>query len=219
MLRCLTIGRGHERWSVWIISIAQILNAAAGLLRPTNGTVAIFGAPLAGLNTRAGYLFQQDALMPWKTAFDNVAVALERVPEGNPDFRPHPKSMTLSRLAGHVAEIPMWAVMTLTKDELDFGEGQPQDAFVMTSRQEALSRFDGEMTKARAALTATSDADMMKTWTLKNGGRTILAMPKIAVLRGFVMNHMIHHRAQLGVYLRLLDVPVPKVYGPSADEQ
>jgi uncharacterized damage-inducible protein DinB len=143
---------------------------------------------------------------------------LERVPEGRADFRPHPKSMSLGRLAGHVAEIPMWAVVSLTQDAFDVGGRRPEDAFVMTSRQSILDRFDAEMTKARAALAETSDADMMKTWSLKRGDATIMAMPKVAVLRGMVMNHMIHHRAQLGVYLRMNEVPVPSIYGPSADE-
>jgi uncharacterized damage-inducible protein DinB len=160
----------------------------------------------------------QSLLPEFDMEMANTRRTLERVPEGNPDFRPHPKSMTLSRLAGHVSEIPMWAVIALTMDEFDMGSRRPQDAFVMTSRSGALSRFDDEMTKARAALTVTSDADMMKTWTLKRGAQTIIAMPKIAVLRGFVMNHLIHHRAQLGVYLRMNDVPVPSIYGPSADE-
>jgi uncharacterized damage-inducible protein DinB len=160
----------------------------------------------------------QSLLPEFDMEMANTRKTLERVPEGNPDFRPHPKSMTLSRLAGHVAEIPVWAVRTLTRDEFDMGGRGPQDEFVMTSRQGVLARFDDEMTKARAALTGTSDADMMKTWSLKHGGQTIIAMPKIAVLRGFVMNHMIHHRAQLGVYLRMNDVPVPSIYGPSADE-
>jgi uncharacterized damage-inducible protein DinB len=143
---------------------------------------------------------------------------LERVPEDNPDFRPHAKSMTLARLAAHVAEIPMWAVVSLTQDEFDVGGRRPEDAFVMTSRQSVLDKFDAEMTKARAALAEASDADLMKTWTVKRGGATLMAMPKIAALRNMVMNHMIHHRAQLGVYLRMNDVPVPSIYGPSADE-
>jgi uncharacterized damage-inducible protein DinB len=143
---------------------------------------------------------------------------LERVPEGKGDFRPHPKSMALSRLAGHVAEIPMWAVLTLTSDEFDVATRRPEDTFVMTSRQEVLDRFDDLITRAREALVGTSDAEMMKTWTFKHGDRTIMAMPKAAVLRAMVMNHLIHHRAQLGVYLRMNDVPVPSIYGPSADE-
>jgi uncharacterized damage-inducible protein DinB len=88
----------------------------------------------------------------------------------------------------------------------------------MTSRQALLDNFDAEVKKARAALQATTDEQMMKPWTLKNAGQTVMAMPRIAVMRGFVMNHMIHHRAQLGVYLRLNGQPVPSIYGPSADE-
>ncbi len=142
---------------------------------------------------------------------------LERVPEGRPDFRPHPKSMTLARLAGHLAEIPLWATTTLVQDELDMAGG-PQTPAVMTTRQALLAEFDERLKDSRAALTKVTDADMMKTWSLKHGSRTILAMPKVAVFRGFVMNHLIHHRAQLGVYLRMNDVPVPSIYGPSADE-
>lgn len=147
----------------------------------------------------------------------NTRKTLERVPEGKGAFRPHPKSMALDRLAAHVAEIPMWAVMTLSQDELDMGAG-PQTPGLMTSRQELLGQFDANLSKARATLASISDEDMMKTWSLKRGAQTLMAMPRIAVFRGFVMNHMIHHRAQLGVYLRMNDVPVPSIYGPSADE-
>ena len=107
--------------------------------------------------------------------------------------------------------------MTLSQDVLDLSGGQQAGA-QMTSRQETLAKFDAQLVQARALLAGMSDADMMKTWTLKNGEQTILAMPKVAIFRGFVMNHMIHHRAQLGVYLRMNDVPVPSIYGPSADE-
>jgi uncharacterized damage-inducible protein DinB len=160
----------------------------------------------------------QSLLPEFDMEMANTRKTLERVPEDRPDFRPHPKSMALSRLAAHVAEIPTWAVRALTSDEFDVATRKPQDTFVMTSREGVLAHFDGEMAKARAALTAVSDADLMKIWTLKHGDRTIIAMPKVAVLRGFVMNHMIHHRAQLGVYLRMNDLPVPSIYGPSADE-
>jgi len=146
----------------------------------------------------------------------NSRKTLERVPEDRGEFRPHPKSMTLARLAGHVSEMPMWALMTLSGDELDLSAGGV--AAVMTSRADMLARFDENLMQARERLTRCSDADMMKTWTLRHGDRVILAMPRIAVLRGFVMNHMIHHRAQLGVYLRMNDVPVPSLYGPTADE-
>ncbi len=150
----------------------------------------------------------------------NTRKTLERVPDGKPDFRPHEKSMTLARLAGHLAELPQWAVMTLGQTELDINPpGAPQfEAYVMTSRADAVSRFDEYVKQARALITATNDESWMQTWTLKNGGETVMALPRIAVMRGFVLNHMIHHRAQLGVYLRMNDVPVPSIYGPSADE-
>lgn len=145
---------------------------------------------------------------------------LERVPEDKQAFRPHEKSMTLGRLAGHLAEIPMWAIMTLGQAELDMnpGGGQPQQAGTMTSRAELLQSFDANAAKARDMLASTTDEAMMEIWTLKNAGRTVMAMPRVAVMRGFVMNHLIHHRAQMGVYLRMNGVPVPSIYGPSADE-
>ncbi len=141
---------------------------------------------------------------------------LARVPDGRGDFRPHAKSMTLARLAGHLGELPAWALMTLGQDELDLAGGG--SGATMTTRQAVLDRFDADLAKARAALAGISDGDMMTTWTLRSGDQVVLAMPRIAVFRGFVMNHMIHHRAQLGVYLRMNDVAVPSIYGPSADE-
>ena len=162
------------------------------------------------------------ALLPeFDVEIANTRKTLERVPEGKPDFRPHPKSMTMGRLAGHVAELPMWASMTIESDEMDMTPqpgAPPPSPYLMTSRQDLLAKFDEHAKKARALLASASDESMMKTWTLKNGGQTILAMPKVAILRSFVMNHLVHHRAQLGVYLRMNDVPVPSIYGPSADE-
>ena len=150
----------------------------------------------------------------------NTRKSLERVPEGKDDFRPHPKSMTLARLAGHLAEIPTWGVSTLAGDELDMNPpgGAATTAYVMTSRAEALATFDSHVAKARALLVDATDDAMMRPWTLKSGGKTLFSMPKVAVLRSFVLNHLVHHRAQLGVYLRMNDVPVPSIYGPSADE-
>jgi uncharacterized damage-inducible protein DinB len=142
---------------------------------------------------------------------------LERVPEDKPDFRPHEKSMTLARLAAHVAEMPEWAVMTLTHDEMNFDPTgfTPRQ---MTSRKEMLTRFDADVTKMRDALAGTADDKMMRTWTLKVAGQTMMSMPRVAVMRSMVINHMIHHRAQLGVYLRMNNIPVPGAYGPSADD-
>lgn len=146
---------------------------------------------------------------------------LEAVPEGRSDWKPHDKSMTLGRLAGHVAELPGWGKVTLEETELDFAPvGAP--AFVpgvFTNRAESLKIFDEAVAATRAALMKASDADLMVVWTLKSGGQTLLSMPRIAVLRSFMMNHIVHHRAQLGVYLRLNDVAIPGSYGPSADEK
>lgn len=141
---------------------------------------------------------------------------LERVPEGKWDYKPHPKSMPLGRLAAHVAELPFWAKHTLSVESLDIKPGE--QPFTVTSRRELLEAFDKNVAEARAALAKTSDADMAKIWTLSFAGKTVFSMPRSTVLRGSVLNHLIHHRAQLGVYLRLNDVAIPGMYGPSADE-
>jgi len=145
---------------------------------------------------------------------------LERVPEDKFDYRPHEKSMTLGRLAGHLAELPGWGVTTIEQDVFDFNPvgGKPYEAFVAKSRDKALEVFDQGVAAMRKALEGASDDELMATWTMKNAGETVMSMPRIAVLRGFVFNHGVHHRAQLGVYLRLNDVPVPSMYGPTADE-
>lgn len=146
---------------------------------------------------------------------------LERVPEGKPEFKPHDKSMTLDRLAGHVAEVPGWAKETMLQDSIEVGAQVPGQAgpLKMTSRRQLLEEFDKRAAAGRAAIAGASDEAFMKPWSLIAGGKTVFTMPKIAVLRGFVMNHMIHHRGQLSVYLRLNNVAVPSIYGPSADEQ
>ena len=162
----------------------------------------------------------QSLLPEFDMEIANTRKVLERVPEGNPSFRPHEKSMTLSRLAGHVAEVPLWGVMTLTQDEIDINPDGKQ-VYVpleMTTRAALLAAFDEQAQKTRTALQTASDADMMRPWTLKSNGVASMTLPKVAVFRSFVMNHLIHHRAQLGVYLRMNNVPVPAIYGPSADE-
>jgi uncharacterized damage-inducible protein DinB len=147
----------------------------------------------------------------------NTRKTLERVPEGKGDFKPHAKSMPLGRLAGHVAEIPGWAKETVLRDSVSIGQGD-SGPLVMKSRQQLLEEFDKRAEAGRAAIAGASDEELMKPWSLIAAGKTVFTLPKIAVLRGFVMNHMIHHRAQLGVYLRLNNVAVPSIYGPSADE-
>ncbi|HEV2288415.1 MAG TPA: DinB family protein [Candidatus Acidoferrales bacterium] len=148
---------------------------------------------------------------------------LERVPEGKNDFKPHPKSMPLDRLAGHVAEIPGWAKETVLQNSVEVnpsGNPPPQNmSLKMTSRKQLLEEFDKRAAAGRAAIAGASDEELMKPWSLIANGKAVFTLPKSVVLRGFVMNHMIHHRAQLSVYLRLNDVPVPSIYGPSADEQ
>jgi uncharacterized damage-inducible protein DinB len=141
---------------------------------------------------------------------------LERVPEDKFGWKPHPKSMSLGELAAHVATIPFWGVPTLNQPELDLG-GQNLNTPPL-SRADLLAHFDKNVAETRAALVGKTDAEMMVVWSLKNNGEKMFTMPRVSVWRGFVLNHLIHHRAQLGVYLRLNDVPLPAVYGPSADE-
>jgi len=142
---------------------------------------------------------------------------LERVPEDKFDWAPHPKSMKMGQLAMHLAEMPGWTKETLEKDTVDIAgySGPPP----IKSRAELLALFDKNVASARAALVAaTDDANWMKTWSMKRGNETVFSMPKVAVIRAFVFSHNVHHRAQLGVYLRLNNVAVPSIYGPSADE-
>ena len=149
-----------------------------------------------------------------------VRRTLERVPADKFEWRPHEKSGTMIWLAGHLANLPQWATLTMAADELDLAPGGEQMALPPTpaSVEELVATFDRHAAEARAAIAAASDADFMKSWSLLNNGTVLMTLPKVAVIRSFVMNHLIHHRAQLGVYLRLNDVPVPSIYGPSADE-
>ena len=143
---------------------------------------------------------------------------LDRVPDGRHDWAPHAKSMTLGKLANHVADMPRFTLAIADRDELDLAD----KGFALPAAQtraELLAHFD----QGAAALTdavARLDADALaRTWTLRAGDHVILAMPRGALIRGMGINHLVHHRAQLQVYLRLLDVPVPGLYGPSADER
>jgi uncharacterized damage-inducible protein DinB len=161
-----------------------------------------------------------EALLPeFDQEMANTRKTLARVPEDKLDWRPHEKSMTLGGLATHLANLPSWAAHGINLDELDVApNGVPFRVEQIKSRAEALENFDRNVAAARAAITGASDEHLFKPWSLLSNGKTIMTMPRVAVLRSFVMNHMIHHRAQLGVYLRLNDVPVPSVYGPTADE-
>lgn len=145
---------------------------------------------------------------------------LEQVPEDKLSWKPHEKSMTLGRLAGHVAEMPGWAFHALSMDSLDISPAVDgsYEAHWMTSREETLKKFDEWRSQALSALKNSTDEDFEKIWSLTSKGQTFLSMPRGAVLRTVVLNHMIHHRGQLSVYLRLNGVAVPGMYGPSADE-
>lgn len=163
-----------------------------------------------------------EALLPeFDQEMAGTRKSLERVPDDKFDWKPHAKSMSLRQLTTHLALFPSWMIDTLEKTEFDYAPvgGEPYKPPAVNSAKDLLEIFDRDVPKAREALKAASDAQLMATWSLLAGGKTIFAMPRIAVLRGMVMNHLIHHRAQLGVYLRLNDVPVPALYGPSADEQ
>lgn len=163
----------------------------------------------------------KDLLLP---EFDQEMAAtrrmLERVPEDRLEWQPHPKSMTLQALLSHVVNIPTWVPFTLDHAELDMmPEGKPWTTPQQTVRETWMATFEASVAAARLSLDAATDACMEETWTLKGNGQVYFSALKRTVLRSFVFNHLVHHRAQLGVYLRLLDIPVPGVYGPSADEQ
>lgn len=159
------------------------------------------------------------ALLP---EFDNemklTRKVLERFPAGKGDWKPHDKSMPLGRLAGHLAECIGWTKETMEKEKFVMDPSQYKPV-VATSAAQILEYFDKNVKISRDLLSAASDEAFLKPWEFVADGKTLFTMPRIAVVRNFVMNHTIHHRAQLGVYYRLLDVPVPSIYGPSADEQ
>lgn len=145
---------------------------------------------------------------------------LERVPEDRLAWKPHQKSSTLGQLSTHLSNIPMWIGDTIRKTELDIAPvgKPPYKEQEKRSRQELLAAFDKNVADGREALAGATDQALTQPWSLLSGGKTLMTMPRMAVLRSFVMNHVIHHRAHLGVYLRLCDIPVPAAYGPSADE-
>lgn len=146
---------------------------------------------------------------------------LERVPDADVAWKPHPKSYSLGDLALHLANIPTWIVPTIRQSELDLNPpgGSPYVVRQFTSTGDLVRTFEENVGTARHHLATAPDAGMKEPWTLLSAGNVILTLPRVAVLRSFIMNHMILHRAQLTVYLRLRDVPLPSVYGPTADMQ
>jgi uncharacterized damage-inducible protein DinB len=159
-----------------------------------------------------------DMLLPeFDQEMANTRKMLESVPDDRFDFQPHQKSWKLNQLTGHLVDLPNWVTYTMNVEvlELDSGKFQP---FVPTSRKELLEQFDKYVSEARTAIASATDEELNHIWSMKWEGKTVLTMPRVAVLRSMVMNHLIHHRAQLGMYLRLMNVAVPGMYGPSADE-
>ena len=146
----------------------------------------------------------------------NTRKSLERVPDNKLGFKPHPKSTSLGDLATHLSNINHWTEAILGQDSFDVSTAPRNEQ--LKSRTEILAQFDKNAATARKLIAEATDAQLLKPWTLSAGSNKIFTLPRAAVLRSFILNHTIHHRAQLGVYLRLNDIPVPSIYGPSADE-
>jgi len=159
-----------------------------------------------------------DVLLPeFDREMGGTRRVLERVPLEQPDWTPHPKSRTLLQLATHVADIPMMATRILTLTEWDSTGPRPARAPIAETAQ-VLAAFDEHVVTARAALVGKVDEDLMAPWTFKYSGRVMFTIPRLGAIRTLCLSHVIHHRGQLTVYLRLRDVPLPPLYGPSADE-
>ena len=147
----------------------------------------------------------------------NTRKTLERVPVDKRDYAPHPKSMTLGKLAPHIAQLAGFGLTVLTTPELDFAKGSYRPA-TLESAEQLVRLFDEGIAKVRSALANTSDAAWKENWRLSFSSKTIFEGNRFLAYRQMFLNHIVHHRAQLGVYLRLNGVPVPSIYGPSADE-
>ncbi|MGH9662502.1 MAG: DinB family protein [Bryobacteraceae bacterium] len=141
---------------------------------------------------------------------------LERVPEGQLSWRPHAKSMSLGQLALHVAQVPGLLTQMAQLDGIEAPQFQQAEA---TSRQQLIDAYQTGLSAARSGLSKMTDAQLMQPWHVRKGAQVLMSMPRIGLLRALMLNHLYHHRGQLTVYLRMLDVPLPSVYGPTADER
>ncbi len=141
---------------------------------------------------------------------------LQRVPDGKFDWKPHEKSMTIRQLATHIAELPSWISMALTTDGLDFADN-PYDPVIINNTAGLLHLFEKSLADGKAHLAAAAEDQLEQTWTLRNGEQVLMSITKGETIR-HAYSQTVHHRAQLGVYFRLLNIPVPASYGPSADE-
>lgn len=162
----------------------------------------------------------QSMLMEFDEEMKNTRKVLERVDDSQWGWKPHAKSGTVGWLASHIATMVSWIPFTLQTEELDYAPvgGPSYEPPKIENRQQLLAELDKNVPEARKALASATDADILKDWTLLAGGHKIFTMPRAACIRTMVLNHVIHHRAQLTVYYRLLGIPVPGLYGPSADE-
>jgi uncharacterized damage-inducible protein DinB len=159
-------------------------------------------------------------LEDFDTEISNNRRTLERLPEDKPEWVPHAKSMPLGKLAMHCATIPLFGHYILEDEGMDMANSsRPHASLVWEGRDHALAQLDAAAAKCRASLAAASDDDMEKIWRFSFGEHVISEVTRSQTYRSMFFDHMIHHVAQLGVYLRLLDIPVPALYGPSADEQ
>jgi len=162
----------------------------------------------------------KDALLPeFDHEMGTTRRVLERVPEAEFAWKPHDKSFNLGQLAGHVANIPHWVAAIVQNTVFDLADAEDARPRLPESTEWLVSQFDKNVSAARAGIAGLTDPEFLAPWTFKNNGQIVFTMPRAAALRSFVMNHLIHHRGQLTVYLRLKNVPVPPVYGPTADEQ
>jgi uncharacterized damage-inducible protein DinB len=161
--------------------------------------------------------FKEALLAEFDHEIGSTRRLLERVPDAQFGWKPHEKSYSLGDLSGHIANLLTWTNWILESTELDLATVSERPA-PPASRDEVLGRLDLNAQHARARLAEQTDASLLAVWTLKNGGREMFTMPRSSVLRSFVFNHLIHHRGQLTVYLRLQNVPLPSLYGPTADE-
>ncbi|MEP6466956.1 MAG: DinB family protein [Parafilimonas sp.] len=148
----------------------------------------------------------------------NTRKMIERVPSDKLNWKPHEKSMKLGRLAVHIAELPVWFERIINKDEFDFATAT-FNAEIKENTEDIVQLFDDQLSNALHVLETASDENLNAIWTVRRGDTIVYQMPKKVALRNFTYNHIYHHRGQLSVYLRLLDIAVPGMYGPSADEK
>jgi uncharacterized damage-inducible protein DinB len=156
-------------------------------------------------------------LLDFDSEIANTRRILERIPENNPDWKPHEKSMPIGRLALHTARLPEFCTRILTTPELNMDTAK-FPAFIFESTAQLLTELDRTASEARSHLAASSDEGLQTSWKLSYKGRTLADAPRMVLYRRMFLNHLVHHRAQLGVYLRLLNIAIPGLYGPSADE-